>query len=197
MAIAGLGAFSGFLYKFYMRHIKPGLDQFKSDIIYLKTSVNELKEDVKKVSEKVNSVERETRTNGGSTLKDDLKLIKAQTLINSKATDSMLYLYGDPFFKADTQGNFTFVNHKFLQLTGLIGSEDANGIGWLKAVCENDRHRVYTEWINSVTTESIFVCNFKLCNLITEEVTEVAVRTTPIRDEKNQILLYMGIIELK
>lgn len=197
-----LGSIIGLSWRAYKNHVKPAVDQFKADITELKEGQEKmnLKIDMnavttQEIAEKVSRVERETRTNGGSTIKDDLKSIRAQMTIDSKAADSMLYLYTDPVFKADCLGNIIFVNYKWLQISGIQNHEDAYGIGWLKAVHPEDRNRVYAEWKEAMATESIFLSEYRIQNLLTKEITNVSVRTTPIRDGKNEVLIYLGIIQ--
>lgn len=197
----------GALWTVYTKNVKPLVASFQQSIETLTESSERVEKATKTNSEDINKLanqmsnfekkfEKETHTNGGSTLKDDLKLIKNQVLLNTKMTEALSYLDPNPVFKTDSNGNFTFVNYKYLQLAGFQTQEDALGHGWLKAVHTEDRDRVEKEWTEAIRTESVFESEFRYENLITGKLFMVSTRTTPVRDSNKDIISYIGVLQI-
>jgi len=55
-------------------------------------------------------------------------------------------------FRTDPDGNTTYVNPKYLDLSGL-SSEEAYGIGWLNAVHPEDRGKLSEKWLNELKSK--------------------------------------------
>lgn len=54
-----------------------------------------------------------------------------------------------PLFQADAAGNYTYVNHAYLSLTGRERT-DVLGAGWINVVHPDDRNRVRQLWRQAV-----------------------------------------------
>lgn len=100
-------------------------------------------------------------------------------------------------FRADIEGNVTYVNSKWSELTGLT-NEEARGLGWLKAVFIDDREKLI-RWVaeNTRSTEFRFVRSdgemfWVLANAVPEYKSNVLTgyigAITDITDRKNSEL---------
>ena len=56
-------------------------------------------------------------------------------------------------FRTDPEGNTTYVNPKYLELSGL-SSEEAYGNGWLNAVHPEDRGKLSETWLNDLKSKN-------------------------------------------
>lgn len=195
------------LWTLYTKHVKPKVDAWELNMLNLSDSTTEIKKvtdensrDLKILSGQLSKLEsrfeKETHTNGGSTLKDDLKSIKNQLLLHTKTEESLLYLDLNPIFRADADGDFTFVNYKYLQIGGFTTQEDALGKGWLKSVHIEDRDRVEKEWEMAIDSESIFESSYRCYNQLTGKVLMVSLRTTPVRDGNKEVISYIGVVQI-
>jgi PAS domain S-box-containing protein len=63
-------------------------------------------------------------------------------------------------FRADAQGNCTYVNEVWLRMAGLTETE-AMGSGWAKALHANDRARVRAKWLECIDTAQAFSCEYR------------------------------------
>jgi PAS domain S-box-containing protein len=195
------------LWTIYTKQVKPRIDTWELNMLNLSDSTKEIKtvteansKDLKilsgQLSKLENRFEKETHTNGGSSLKDDLKSIKNQLLLSTKTSESLLYLDPNPIFRTDSDGDFTLVNYKYLQIGGFTTQEDALGKGWLKAVHIDDRDRVEKEWEESIYAESIFETTYRCYNQLTGKVLMVSIRTTPVRDGNKEVISYVGVVQI-
>ena len=201
-----MGIIAG-LWTIYTKHVKPKIDAWEANMLSLSDSTKEIRKvtditsaDLKALALQVSKLEgrfeKETHTNGGSSLKDDLKSIKNQLLLHTKTEESLLYLDLNPIFRADADGDFTFVNYRYLQIGGFTTQEDALGKGWLKSVHIDDRDRVEREWKECIEAESVFETSYRCYNQLTGKMLMVSVRTTPVRDGNKEVISYIGVVQI-
>lgn len=58
-------------------------------------------------------------------------------------------------FATDGEGKCTYTNQRYLEITGLT-TEDCQGNGWARAVHEEDRERVCSEWQQAALDQSVY-----------------------------------------
>jgi PAS domain S-box-containing protein len=63
-------------------------------------------------------------------------------------------------FQTDAQGDCVFVNHKWLELTGLSFAQ-AMGQGWVNALYAGDRERVFAEWYEAAQDNREFFLEYR------------------------------------
>jgi PAS domain S-box-containing protein len=75
-------------------------------------------------------------------------LLESQQLFKTLALMSPVGI-----FMTDTQGNTTYVNPKWSQLSGL-SAEEAHGKGWLKAVHPDDKGKLSENWLSDFKSQN-------------------------------------------
>ncbi|WP_353928965.1 PAS domain S-box protein [Okeanomitos corallinicola TIOX110] len=95
-------------------------------------------------------------------------------------------------YRADSQGNFLYVNPKWCAITGLTFLEAA-GNGWKKALHPEDREIVETEWSLLVKTGKIFCLEYRF--QASDGVENwVFGQAVPEQDSTGKIIGYVGTI---
>ena len=95
-------------------------------------------------------------------------------------------------FRANSQGDFIFVNNRWCALTGRSQAE-SQGFGWLLAVHPDDNKRVTEEWRKCVRGEKEFRLEFRVRNK-DGSLRWVAGHATRLLDEHDQITGIIGSI---
>lgn len=128
---------------------------------------------------KLKKILAETKPNGGATLKDQLTKIQSSITNLALWVEAGHHLSERPMLRADSSGNFVWVNSAFLSLTGR-SSEEVENLGWLSAVHHDDRDRVSREWHSAVDDQRVFQAQFRVVNGYTKEEKEVNARAFPV-----------------
>jgi PAS domain S-box-containing protein len=95
-------------------------------------------------------------------------------------------------FQTDAQGNCIFVNHKWLELTGLSLAQ-ALGTGWRNALHPEDRERVFQEWQQVAHTGHEFSMEYRF-QTPHGRVNWVFGRAIAVRDEAGTMTGYFGTV---
>ncbi len=95
-------------------------------------------------------------------------------------------------FQSDPQGNFTFVNQKWLELSQL-SLASALDQGWLRVIHPQDRDQVCAAWYHSIAHETEFGLEYRLCGR-DDRVTWVIGRAMAVRDEQGAVTGYLGTV---
>ncbi|MCC6549081.1 MAG: PAS domain S-box protein [Ignavibacteriaceae bacterium] len=75
----------------------------------------------------------------------DIKIIEEELEKSRRLFQTLANVSPVGIFKADANGDTVYVNPRWCELSGLT-SEEAKGIGWLKAVHPEDREVIMSEW---------------------------------------------------
>ena len=94
-------------------------------------------------------------------------------------------------FQTDAQGNCTFVNGYWCQLTGMSFDESL-GFGWLNALVPEDRQRISDEWAKVVKTGDEYEFEYRLLKA-DGEVRWTNGSVMAFRDEAGQVTGYIGM----
>lgn len=92
----------------------------------------------------------------------------------------------------DREGCCTFVNGGWQRLSGM-GSEEAHGEGWLRAVHPQDRERVRLWWKDILDSGNEFTCEYRLQSAA-GEISWVLGSAVAIRDEAGRPLGYIETV---
>ena len=95
-------------------------------------------------------------------------------------------------FVTDPDGSCAWVSERWSELSGL-GLEDALGTRWAAALHDEDRDRVFAEWIAAAASGSAFSSEYRFCR--PDETTPwVRGRATAVTDSAGSIIGYVGSI---
>ena len=148
---------------------------------------------IEKMAEKLSIVSKELQTNGGESIKDQIKQIDNNVKIIRIERDATFYLSKDPMFKTDDKGYYVAVNTSLCQLIGVTEGE-LLGLGWLNYISLEDRDRVWEEWENIIESGKEISTYYTIKNPETLELIPVKCRAVINRDSSN-IVSIIGTIE--
>ena len=153
--------------------------------------------------DKLDYVYKEVKPNHGSSIYDKITKISetqklmnrelfVQTRVSRQIRDDMTDLMYCEFTE---YGDFVFANKHFEEVTGLQ-SEEMQGAGWVKFICEKDRDMVYQKWKESLDNKTPFSTSF--C-LITKDGGEMPahIKMQQIKDASGNIVYFVGRIQKK
>ena len=169
--------------------IKPWFKESRDKREKLEKAVNH----IEKMAEKLSIVSKELQTNGGGSIKDQVKQIANDIKIIRVEKDATFYLSKEPSFKSDGKGHYTSVNYSLAQLIGVPESE-LLGLGWLNYIALEDKDRIWEEWENIIESGKEISLFYGIKNPTTMEVIPVKCRAVINRD-KEKIISVIGTIE--
>jgi PAS domain S-box-containing protein len=95
-------------------------------------------------------------------------------------------------FSTDSEGNHTYANERYLQLSDLT-PEEAHGRNWLNSVHPEDRDRILEEWARSDAEGRSFKLEYRFKNR-NKKITWVLAQATAVHDKQDKIIGYIGSI---
>lgn len=93
-------------------------------------------------------------------------------------------------FRTDADGNTTYVNSKWCQISG-VSFEEAMGEGWIKAVHDDDREELINNWKKSTALKEVNNSEFRFLRS-DNTITWVMGQAIPEKNSKNEIVGYIG-----
>jgi len=148
---------------------------------------------IEKMAEKLSIVSKELQTNGGESIKDQIKQIANDVKIIRIERDATFYLSKDPMFKTDDKGYYVAVNTSLCQLIGVTEGE-LLGLGWLNYISLEDRDRVWEEWENIIESGKEISTFFTIKNPESMEMIPVKCRAV-INRSGDSVISIIGSIE--
>lgn len=189
--IAGGGLATAILamWGLWSKILKPWFKEFRDKREKLEKAVNH----IEKMAEKLSIVSKELQTNGGGSIKDQIKQIANDVKIIRIERDAAFYLFKEPMFKTDDKGYYISVN---TSLCNLIGATEIEllGLGWLNYISLQDRDRVWEEWENIIESGKEISTYFTIENPETMEMIPVKCRAV-INRSGNSVISIIGSIE--
>jgi len=154
--------------------------------------IGDLKNEVGALKHCIEQVVVELRPNGGASIRDSLNRIELRQVLQEQRQKAILSDMSVGVFEADTQGNYVWVNRKYLRMTGRAPSE-VNGSGWINTVAESDRERVLHDWHEAIKEDREFETEYIM---YTREGTtqRVALRTYRMSTDDHEPLGFMGMV---
>jgi PAS domain S-box-containing protein len=92
----------------------------------------------------------------------------------------------------DAEGAVDYVNHKFIDYTGLTFAE-ACGSGWARAVHPDDRAASVEHWLRATATGSVFERELRFCRRRDGTHRWHVARGQPLRDQAGRIRMWSGL----
>ncbi len=189
--IAGGGSATAILamWGLWTKILKPWFKESRDKREKLEKAVNH----IEKMAEKLSIVSKELQTNGGGSIKDQIKQIANDVKIIMIERDATFYLSKDPMFKTDDKGHYVAVN---TSLCNLIGAPEIEllGLGWLNYISLQDRDRVWEEWENIIESGKEISTYFTIKNPETTEMIPVKCIAV-INRSGNSVISIIGSIE--
>lgn len=189
--IAGGGLATAILamWGLWSKIIKPWFKQSRDKREKLEKAVNY----IEKMAEKLSIVSKELQTNGGGSIKDQIKQIANDVKIIRIERDATFYLSKDPMFKTDDKGHYVAVNTSLCQLIGVTEGE-LLGLGWLNYISLEDKDRVWEEWENIIESGEEISTFFTIKNPESMERIPVKCRAV-INRSGDSVISIIGSIE--
>lgn len=180
--IGVLVAGSGLLWFLWRRVLKSPMAKFSARVTALLDipgDVAEMKQQVSVIGEKVSRVEKETRTNDGSSIRDSLLRLEENSHLLIQSFDILLTDSEIAVFKTDETGACVMVNRAFAQLMGRQ-VEEILGHGWRNCLDKHEAEDVVEQWLTCVTDRREFhrIVRFRK---VTNELICARVRAYPVR----------------
>lgn len=139
---------------------------------------------------KLKKILAETKTNGGSSLRDQLNRIEQHVTHLTLWTEAGQHLTAKPMFKSDQNGRFIWINTAFARMVG-VGLEDLKGLGWLSFIADEDQNRISKEWDESVKDSRRFEATFSIRNSYNQEEKKVRAQAFPVQ-ANTSVLGFIG-----
>lgn len=156
--------------------------------------IGDIRTDITSLSEQVKFVVDELRPNGGASIRDSLNRIEIRQVLQEQRQKAILSDMSVGVFETDMQGEFVWVNRKYLRMTGRAPTE-VKGSGWINTIADRDRERVKAEWDAAIAANREFESSFWLITPDDDRI-EVSVRTYKYEqsDDPEHPLGFMGIV---
>lgn len=138
---------------------------------------------------------KELQPNGGSTIKDQIRAIRTDIGYIKSRELSRIYIDSQAQWECDQNGHCIRVNKAWVDLTG-ISENDAAGNGWIKAVHDGDKQRVYDQWLEAIHNNNSFLMRFRIRNSTSGNVQHVKAVADIKRNEKREIEYILGTVEI-
>lgn len=162
---------------------KSARDWAKSKYLTFKTNreakknvpilVAQIFDNVNRLDTRLMKVEKEVTPNGGGSMKDQLKLIKAEL-------DATNWLTIRPTFRTTSSGMNLYVNEAYCQLCG-CSPEELLKLGWKSFVSDEDQaDEFYSRWLLASKTLSQFASKLKIQTKTGEYRGEWTIRLRPL-----------------
>lgn len=148
---------------------------------------------IEKMAEKLSIVSKELQTNGGGSIKDQIKQIANDVKIIRIERDATFYLAKDPMFKTDGKGYYTSVNTSLCHMIG-VSEQELLGLGWLNYISLEDKDRIYDEWENIIESGKELTTYYTLKNPESSELIPVKCKAVINRTE-NEVISAIGTLE--
>jgi PAS domain S-box-containing protein len=139
----------------------------------------------------LNNVKHQVSKNGGTSLHDVINRIEKKLDEFSSLHEALHQISQTPMYRANTVGEFLWVNNAYTLLTGR-SIQDLKGNGWLSVIHPEDKDYVYTEWKHCVEDKRRFDLTFRVLNSFNGECFTVSSKSYPI-EKNSEIIGYVGV----
>ena len=151
------------------------------------------------ISQEVNSnialVLKEVSFNNGTSIKDALSRIEARQLLATETQNSLMQLDHRGIFRADSSGNWKWVNGQLLDILGVRDSTQIHNRGWVSYVVSEDRDKVLHEYDAAVADNRHYRGQFKFHNQEANKDCVVQLDCFVLRgDDEKEILGFLGFV---
>lgn len=163
-------------------------------IVFLRKAAAEY-EEMKLVVTSLNCLcQKELNTNGGKSLKDYVLANRDGLKVMFHRMNMIWEMMESAVFECDHDGQCVWASDRLCRLFGLDRGEMV-GNGWLQAIEETDRLRVWGEWTKTTQQGVPFSCTYTVVNQETGEVVRCRAFTVTTHNEKHLPIAYFGVVK--
>lgn len=197
--VVSIVTINGLIYGVFHKFVKKPVMAKYNYLVDTLQSTNIIAKEVQQaMSEKVvpfmHSFGDEFSTNSGKSIKDRITRIdnalKREELRNKLLADSLLTIGA---YECDAEGDCVWANRTLCEMFGMSFS-DMLGNGWLSAICEPDRKRVWKDWLENIQLDIPYDSVYNVCNVESGEQYSCRSHAIAHRDIKGNILGYYGTV---
>ena len=154
--------------------------------------IGDIKTDIGALSAQVELVITELRPNGGASIRDSLNRIELRQVLQEQRQKAILSDMSVGVFETNNEGEFVWVNRKYLRMTGRAPDE-VKGSGWINTIAHRDRERVVMAWNKAIEEEREFEEEFLMITPDDERV-QVSARTYKMETKESGPLGFLGML---
>ena len=153
--------------------------------------IGDIKTDLSAMAKQMQFVVDELHPNGGASVRDSLNRIELRQVLQEQRQKAILSDMSVGVFETNNEGEFVWVNRKYLRMTGRAPDE-VKGSGWINTVAHRDRERVVLAWNTAIEEEREFEENFMMITP-DDQRCQVQARTYKM-SENNAPIGYLGML---
>ena len=154
--------------------------------------ISAVQEDLLCLRGQMDFVVSELKPNNGTSLRDSVNRIETRQVLQEQTQKAILSDMSIGVFKTDAEGLFTWVNPKYLRMTGRAPNE-VHGSGWVNTIAVRDRERVQREWKEAIDDSRDFESEFLLITPDDDRV-QVSARTYKMIGQEDELLGFVGML---
>jgi len=114
----------------------------------------------------------------------------------SKVQDAIIEIHRSPIYFTDKDGGIIYVNTAWVELTGFTNAEDAHGMGYMRAVSDEDEQEIMqinqSYYKHPTDLEGIVV----FVNLRSKIRIPCKYRSKVVNDDNGNFIMGIGILEI-
>lgn len=142
--------------------------------------------------ETIDRIEKETKANGGSSLRDAINRIEKRQLVQEHRILSLLDITTEiSIFELDHYGNIIRSNTAFLTLIGK-SADELIGHSWINNISHEDRDRIFKEFTEATIQKRMFSSVFYVKNGTTK--CEIECKIQPVLTKDNEIISWLALL---
>lgn len=115
---------------------------------------------------------------------------------NERVIDAIIEIHRSPIYFTDADGGITYVNTAWIELTGFTNAEDAHGMGYMRAVSDEDEAEIMAinqnYYKHPTDLEGIVV----FVNLRSKIRIPCKYRSRVVRNDEGKFIKGIGILEI-
>jgi PAS domain S-box-containing protein len=154
--------------------------------------IGDIKTDIAALTEQVGLVVQELQPNGGASVRDSLNRIELRQVLQEQRQKAILSDMSVGVFETDHDGNYIWVNRKYLRMTGRAPDE-VKGSGWINTIAKRDRERVVMAWNKAIAAGREFEEEFTMITPDDDRV-KVQARTYKMDSKPKGTLGFLGML---
>lgn len=153
----------------------------------------EIFKNLSEINESLIKINSQLKTNGGSTLLDKINRIETRMIVREHTDNALLQDDEKGIFRCDITGSNLWVNRTYARWLG-CGTNELLSFGWRRFI-DTDELEKYSKVWQAAFKDG---CEFDYVVTYTDtqgDKIRLLIRATPITDDKNEVIGYIGQAE--